>query len=57
VFDLLSDVACSARVFDLDAADDGERLVLATAILARGEGISDPRAWLRDALVALAETL
>jgi hypothetical protein len=56
-FDCLSDVHVSYRIIDYDSLTSGHELIAAGVVQLRGEGISDPRAWLRDALVGLLETL
>lgn len=57
-FDMVDRVHITANVY----AHDGEHLAQAqnvyhTAVTVQGRGEDDSRRWLRDALVALAETL
>lgn len=57
VFDCLSDVHVVYRVVDYDGFTGTHELVATGYVDLQGEGISDPREWLRDALVGLLETL
>lgn len=56
-YDCLETVVISARVLNYDAQRETpeHEFTCGTAVLGAGEG--DGRKWLRDALVALAETL
>jgi len=56
-FDMLDRVHVSAHVLDTDADGDSPDYQFHCAVTVPGSGESDNREWLRDALVALAETL
>lgn len=56
-YDLLGSVAVVASVRDLDCAAGDGRRALETSVVIQGEGIDEPRQWLKDALIALLETL
>lgn len=56
-YDVLGAVHISGHVIDADADRDGPDHEFHTACTVSGTGESDHRKWLRDALVALAETL
>lgn len=57
-YDVMDQISVGCVVRDIYGAT-GERpeVVLAVGTILRGEGISDPREWLRDALVAILEVL
>lgn len=57
-YDMLDQVCVAAVLFQ--TSDDPlsrPEAVLRTAISVQGEGETEPRVWLRDSLLALAETL
>lgn len=57
-WDMLDKVHVSASVHDLPRAPgEAAPLVLEVSTTVQGVGESDERVWLRDALIALAETL
>jgi hypothetical protein len=49
-------VGCNVRATEGELWAPAVEVLLVTTTI-RGEGISDPREWLRDALIALLETL
>jgi hypothetical protein len=57
VYDFLGDVYLGVRVYDLHQPWGPSRLVLEVAEVVQGEGLSDPREWVTDALTALLETV
>jgi hypothetical protein len=57
VYDFLSDVYIGCRVFDLHNPVGPSRLSLEVSEVLPGEGVSDPREWLRDCLLALLEAI
>lgn len=57
-YDMLDQVCVAAVLFSAD--DDPvnpPEVALRTSISVPGEGETDPRVWLRDSLLSLAETL
>ena len=57
-YDIFDRVWISARVWETRPDAPGRSdCLLTVAVSAAGEGISEPGEWLRDALIALAETL
>lgn len=57
-FDTMSSVHITANVYAHDGIHMAEaKNVYHTAVTVQGRGEDDERRWLRDALVALAETL
>lgn len=58
VYDVMDQISVGCVVRDT-YTPTGERpeLVLSVGTILRGEGISDPREWLRDALVGILEVL
>lgn len=57
-YDMLDEVCVVSVLWSFQGLRrDPEEPVLRTSVQVQGTGESDPRRWLRDALVALAETL
>lgn len=57
-YDVLSEVQVVAHLYDDErAGEDAHGLALALSTKVGGTGESDPREWLRDALVALLEVV
>ena len=57
-YDMLDQITVAATLSSTDPRDDRTpEPLLRTVVSVPGEGITDPRIWLRDALCALAETL
>lgn len=57
VYDCLGDVVVVARVLDVDLPRGHPDRDLELSLVLPGEGISEPRKWLRNALVELVEAL
>lgn len=56
-FDCLGNVHIAASVRQTDGLTQTSSLVLHVSTDVQGTGEDDPREWLRDALIALLETL
>lgn len=57
-YDCLGNIQIGARIRSYDSFDEGGgTLELIQAQVVQGTGEDDPKRWLRDVLVALAETL
>lgn len=57
-YDMLDQITVAATLWETSKRDDRTpEPLLRTVITVAGEGETDPRIWLRDALCALAETL
>ena len=56
-FDMMSSVHVTANVYQHDGQVTDAQNVYHTSVTVKGRGETDHRRWLRDALVALAETL
>lgn len=54
---MLDQVHLTVRLFRYDGLESAGSLVLQESTTIRGTGESDPREWLRDALVALLESI
>ena len=57
-YDMLDRITVAATLWETAERDDSTpEPLLRTVITVPGEGITDPRLWLRDALLSLVETL
>lgn len=57
-YDVLDQIWIACRVWETSPAAPGRsEVLLSVGISTAGEGISEPREWLRDTLIALIETL
>lgn len=56
-FDMLGLVHVSAEVRQTEGTDEASQVVLHVNSTVEGTGETDPREWLRDALVSLLEVL
>lgn len=57
-YDMLDKVTVAATLWNTSSNDDRQlEPLLRTVVTVAGEGETDPGTWLRDALLALAETL
>lgn len=57
-YDVLDQVWVTARLWETDGVDPAVAVpVVERSVSFAGEGVSDPQVWLRDALVALLESL
>lgn len=56
-YDMLDQVHLTVRLFRYDGLESAGSLVLQESTTIRGTGEDDPREWLRDALVALLESI
>ena len=57
MYDMLDQVCVSAQVWSDSGTGDPLEEVARASLTFNGSGETDPATWLRDALVALAETL
>lgn len=56
-YDCLTEVVVTARIFTADHTAETKATVLEVNTQIPGEGVTDSREWLRDALIGLLESL
>lgn len=56
-YDCLDRVHVSAQVWEDPGNGEPKTLVLQAVCDVQGEGVTDPKEWLKDALIGLVETL
>ena len=56
-FDCMTEVQVTAQVFASEGTGEPSTLVLQSTTQITGEGVTDAREWLRDALIGLLESL